>query len=489
MRQRLTSASLGPGSVGAKAPSATERCPPAWFFPVPVRPSRFVAGDPAFAQFNVEAAQDRIPAFAFAKAAGQEVLHYDLQTQLLGNARGRHGSGRSGVYRGRYLKGVGRTPAAANWDDASDIYHASGHLSVGSAIRERLITAFLEARGLGETIVPCEAVLLARLTPAEARAVRREESSSRAHFVASDADLMALTVKPADFARMSNFVFALDHFTGYPQHLGELFLELERQLHPLGERAGLEGSPERIGRALERAFRRGLANFQAYARAGLFWSYLNSNFSLDGRFLDLETPLYFGAPFVGLAVSEPGGVLRRDLLGFEEFGFIQHWRLFLKWLKSRLRWLAEPEVDGLQEARPFLRELSRELAARFPRGHLLFNDEELTARATANLAGPLGLGRRDRASLHELARHEFGWRLYGSERPVPDHAWRPLVAGSAPAPMTPFPRRFEAAGFIAPRLSKDGQAFAAALSQLGSLRDSHELLRALADPARFVPGA
>ena len=269
-----------------------KRRPPSWLFPVPVRPSRFLASDPAFAACNIEVAQDRITSFSFAAAKAKEALFYDLQTQLVGNIAGRHGSGRSGVYRGHYIKGVGRTPAAANWSDGEDIYHGSGHLSAGSASRERLITAFLEARGLGAAIVPCQAVLLGPLSPAEARAVQRGESSSRALFARSDAHMIALTVKPADFARISNFVFALDHFDGTPQHLGELFLDLERYLHPPGARENLEGAPDGIAQTLDMAFRRGLANFRAYARAGLFWFYLNSNFSLDGRFpRSRDTPL------------------------------------------------------------------------------------------------------------------------------------------------------------------------------------------------------
>jgi hypothetical protein len=204
---------------------------PYWLFPVPVRASRFVAADPAFNPFNVEIALDCIASFSFSSEKKEQSLLYDLQTQLAGNSRGRHGSGRSGIYLGHYLKGVGRTPAAANWCDDDDIYHASGHLSVGSAIRERLITAFLEARGLGDTVVPCKTVLAGRLAPEEARAVWLGKSSSRTRFTFGDAHMIALTVKAADFARMSNFVFALDHLDGTPQQLGELFLDLERYLH------------------------------------------------------------------------------------------------------------------------------------------------------------------------------------------------------------------------------------------------------------------
>jgi len=464
---------------------ADGRAPSSWLFPVPVRASRFLAGDASLARFNVEVAQDRIASYSFAAAEKGDALFYDLQTQLQGNSRGRLGSGRSGIYQGHYLKGVGRTPAAANWSDGGDIYHGSGHLSVGSAIREHLITAFLKARGLGAAIVPCEAVLLGPLTPSETRAIRREQSSSRIHFAPADAHMIALTAKPADFARISNFVFALDHFIGTPQRLGELLLDLERYLHPPDAREDLEGAPGGIARALDLAFQRGLANFQAYARIGLFWLYLDSNFSLDGRFLDLETPLFFGAPFVGVSVADIEGTPVRALLGFEEFGFVRHWRLFIAWLKSRLRLLLAPEIGGLREARPYLRELHREITARFSRRHLLYRDVELTARATENLAGALNPGRRDRLRLLELARYALEWRLYRPEKPAPDMAWQPLEC--QPAPATPSPRQYEAASFIEPAASPDGKAFADALRRLGSNLDAGDLLRLLGKPANFVP--
>ena len=455
---------------------------PAWLFPVPVRPSRFAADRPEFAQFNVEVARDRLPAFAFAPAAEAEVLYYDLQTQLTGNSWGRLGSGRSGIYRGHYLKGVGRTPAAANWNEASDLYHGSGHLSVGSAIRERTITAFLEARGLGTTIVPCRTVLVGRLTPAERRAVRQGESSSRAHFTAADAELLALTVKPADFARMSNVVFALNHFEDSPARLGELFLDFEHFLHPPSERTDLEGSPAAIALALDRAFRRGLANFRAHAQAGLFWLYLDSNFTLDGRFLDLETPIYFGAPFVGTVTKGIGPEARTELLGFEEFGLVRHWRAFLRWLRERLRFLAQPGMVSRREARTFLRELARELARAFPAGHLLFDDAALVTGAIANLARPLGLGRCDRGRLRALAELGFPEWVSGHSAHLPATGWQPV--SEPPAPATSQPRRFECTDFSTPGVTAEGKAFADALATLGAERDPRELLRLLAHPTK-----
>ena len=99
-------------------------------FPVPVRESSFAAAAPRWRACNVEDALDLIGAFAFTKQKSGPVLWCDYQTQLDDNARGRLGSGRGGVYRYKYIKGVGRTLTAANWNDAA-------------ALRELLITRFV----------------------------------------------------------------------------------------------------------------------------------------------------------------------------------------------------------------------------------------------------------------------------------------------------------------------------------------------------------
>src|SRR5688572_23415262 len=116
---------------------------PAWLFPVPVRRSRFIDSGPQWSSFNVEVALDRISPWDFSRRKIDRVLYFDYQTQLDNNMPGRHGSGRGGVFHGYYVKGVGRTQAAGNWNNLGDRYHGSGHLSVASALRERLISVAL----------------------------------------------------------------------------------------------------------------------------------------------------------------------------------------------------------------------------------------------------------------------------------------------------------------------------------------------------------
>ncbi len=447
---------------------------PAWLFPVPVRPSRFRASARRWSRYNIQIAYERIAPFSFDNSSTEDaVLYYDYQTQLEPNPFGRLGSGRGGIYFGRYVKGVGRTPAAANWRESRDRYHGSGHLSIASALRERLITVVLTLRGLQNTIVPCETVLVRPLSPAEQLAIRKGATSSDVSFAPADGRMCALTVKPADFARPANFVFALNNFGEGPRYLGRLFLDFERYLRPPRDRKNIEGAPAEIAQALEDAFFRALENFERFARAGLLWFYVRGNFTLDGRFLDLETPYFFGSPFVGIGMPDDPSYARQ-FLGFEEFFLVQYWRRFLEWLHARLIFLCGRGMFVHRESRLFLTQIKREIAARFPRNHLLFQDLELQQRATMNLSSALQLGPSARIRLRRLARSAFQAIVYSAPYPIPDQSWHGV--DFQPAPAHPIPMRYYTPEFFEPKLTPDAENFADALQRLSAIQNVASLL-------------
>ncbi len=450
---------------------------PAWLFPVPVRRSRFHAAGPEWRAHNIEVAFDRISPWDFSKRAIQPVLHFDYQTQLDNNSPGRHGSGRGGIFRGYYVKGVGRTHAAGNWNNLGDRYHGSGHMSVASALRERLISVALEAHGLGDAIVPCESLLLARLRPEERRDAAGGGSSSQASFSPADEHLMALSLKRADFARMSNFVWALDHHCSDDRAFGTLFLDFERYLNPPGEREGIQGEPGSIAHAMDCAFQRGFTNFQRFNRIGAQWIYTQNNFTIDGRFVDLETPLYFGAPFVGLFEQKYSRPLPYAYLGFESFSYVLYWRLFVDWFKGKLRYLTGRGVQDLPAKQAFLREVARQISAVFSPRHMLYDGTRLQQAVVGELAGNLDLGRRSRARLSEYAATCFTGITTVREWPLPDLEWKELAVRPAPISVLPFAITYP--GFVDARVSPAGEAFAAALQRLSSLKDPKKLLEAL----------
>jgi hypothetical protein len=446
--------------------------PPSWWAPVPVRPSRFVAATPSAAQFNVEVALDRVGAFAFGGAAVDDVAYCDLQTHLEGNSPGRLGSGRAAFWRGGYVKGLGRTLLAANWNDAEDRYHGSGHLSASSAIREHLISRRLGARGLGDRIVPCTGLLARTLDDGERAAVAEGRSSARAEVAPADGHLATLTVKPGGFARLSNVVWALEHVRAEPGPVADLFLDVERFLGEAGD-----GEPAAIAAGLAASFERGLEAFARFEAAGLFWVYTQDNFTLDGRYLDLETPLYLGAPFLGAwrRADDPEGPPQR-LAGFEVFSFVRQWRLFLARMGARLRALASPLVAEVPAVRGFVRAVAAAVRGAF-RGHLLFDDEALEARAVARLAALLDAGPRARADIAALARRERLLMLNGRPRPLPDPGW--IAAPFAPARIAPTAVwDFYAAPFVPAHDWREGRAFAEAVARLGALTDVGAFLAA-----------
>jgi hypothetical protein len=450
---------------------------PSWLYPVPVRPSRFLAVARKWAVYNIEVAPGKIAPYCFDRAGVKHpVLFYDFQTHLEQNWPGRLGSGRGGIYRSKYLKGVGRTPAAANWDNPDDRYHGSGHLSVRSALCELLITRFLSARQMSEAIVPCESLLLRPLNRRERRTVRNGGTSSVPNCTAADGVMAALTIKPSDFARHANFVFALNHFSPELREFGSLFLSFEEFLRPPQSRRKIEGSPKDIAEAMSSAFERGLENFRAFARIGLHWVFLQGNVALDGRFLDLETPYFFGRPFIGLRISGSRSGCLRVLLGFEEFGYIRYWRLFLQWMRSRLEMFLAPGVLS-RPARGFVHELICAINKQFPHSHDLYIDAELIRQAVQNLRHPIETGFRSLEQLRKLARFALCSRMYDADDPLPEAGWRRLDA--QPVPASTIPTHFEVASFLDGRLSADADEFNTLIESLGAHRNVRALLEKL----------
>ena len=93
---------------------------------------------------------------------------------------------------------------------------------------------------------------------------------------------------------------------------------------------------------MEAAIDAGFDNFLQFTNIGLFWLYMQNNVTLDGRFLDLETPFYLERPFIGkLTFCVPNGPIEQ-LLGFECFHWIRLWRCFLQWLGNQLELYLQP---------------------------------------------------------------------------------------------------------------------------------------------------
>jgi hypothetical protein len=379
-----------------------------WMVPVPVRRSRFVAMDPSHDVHNLETDLATTGPFGLDPVhAPGELLYADLQTLPLWNPERRLGSGRAGVYRGAYLKGMGRTQLAANWADPDDRYHNTGHMLPSAAVREYLASRAMAALGLAHHICPCEGLLLAPLEHSSDALLAAMLPDAVGRFATADRRLQAITVKPADFARLSNFAWALAH-VGAPSAMGALFYRMHYFLQPPGQRPrdGSGSSPAAIVQALARAIERGIAGFAAYQRAGVFWGSLSNNLTADGRFLDLEVPMLLLRPFLGMVAEERAAWTGHDWFGLEVFTHVQEARAFVTALRERIRFLSRfVFVRGVTH--DFTAELARELDEQLRPEHILWSRARLVDAATAVIVDSLGLDGVRAARVRGIAERQY----------------------------------------------------------------------------------
>ena len=429
-----------------------------WMVPVPVRPAKFRAIDPAHQRLNVEVDLAAIGTFTRGKRIAERSLMYsDLQTNADANVDRRLGSGRAGVFGGHYLKGVGRTLLAGNWNSEGESYHNSGLLFASAAVREYLVSELLRSQGLSHLVNPCTGLLFQRL-PRSFRSHQRAAFSGNLRTAKRpvmlpkvDAHFHAISVKGSQFARFSNFAWWLTHFpqfgaADHPSNIAHLFTLLSEQL---GEGTDAPShsvkdlDAERVARRVASALTRAVNYYLDAWAIGINWGSLHNNFTMDGRFLDLETPTVYpsaiwgvpfnlfdieGKPQERIEFRDPGGYF----VGFAVGGFVLQLQRFLRFLASRLTFLADNSLVGTLEAqfiREFLRALSQELGA----PHVLSSARALSACVIGRMATTLDLSRSESRVLSERFDWMSQYLLFDEKRRKPK-APPPLVLHRADLP-------------------------------------------------------
>ncbi len=403
-----------------------------WNCPVPVRRSTFTSLKPSGRIFNVETDLARIPSFHLMKKPipSGELLYCDLQTSAFGNIPLRAGSGRSGFYQGKYIKGCGRTPLALNWN-MEDPYHNSGHLFPSAALREYLVSRYLEAKGALGTIVPCEGLLF-RPLPRRLKNIADVTFPGKGRGGSSpriDHLFQAITYKSAPFARASNFVWLLDQLANPPtpspdynpiqffSFLGESLRDLTED----GEERDLPAM-ELLGRLYARSLERTFENLAHYFRLGVYWGSFHNNLTIDGRFLDLEVPLLFGGPFLGMFSSLDRPRIRSDERGkftcSSFFLVAQSLRATTDFIRARMDYLLMsgliPRPQQCELASDFLRALTREVQ---PRKHWLYDKRAMNKKILSLLERSLPFDARERASVRRLLDDQ--WKFFARCSPMP----------------------------------------------------------------------
>ena len=380
---------------------------PPWMVPLPgVKANDFRSLHPEHRGLGMITDLARIAPFRRATSVESTapMLWSDLQTRPEGNAHNWIGSARSAVYEGHYLKGVGRTSLALQWNDRSDLLHTSGVLHTSSALREYFISVFAQEMGLEHAIVPCVG-LLVRPMPAELRgyerAIVRQLAIAGAALPSEtrvDDCIQAISVKPASFARMSNITWYCLHAA---RRDGESFLAgFMRHFW-----RGLGGDPQRAGRVdageLAALFYAkvdaGVENLLVAWELGLDWGSLGNNFSLDGRFLDLETPTVFRAPFLGVETDamearRPTISVRSERLpGLAAWHYAMQCRIFVRTILARLREHVGSVYPSNRAAGAFVAQVTEAFESGQTRA-LAFDTSELSRRVRQLVQSRYGMG-------------------------------------------------------------------------------------------------
>ena len=213
------------------------------------------------------------------------------------------GSGRSLFYEGKYLKGIGLTSLAGHWCYDKSGYHSTGAMLASSGIRELMISKILDFSNI-PILQSCEGLLLKKDKDFFSKVNRKIFSSlnkiqkSKIHNI--DKEYSAITVKNGNFCRYSNHVWLMSQNS----------LESRWSLHALLRSISLdlfkveENDIALIFSEVFRFFILGWKNLLAAQNIGLCWGSFNNNFTTQGKFVDLETYTFIGAPFIAYHKSK-----------------------------------------------------------------------------------------------------------------------------------------------------------------------------------------
>ncbi|NJN24373.1 MAG: hypothetical protein HC810_08320 [Acaryochloridaceae cyanobacterium RL_2_7] len=357
-----------------------------------------------------------------------DLLWADLQSSSGKNELLRLGSGRSAFYQGAYLKGIGRTSLAANWNDTSDIYHGTGHMYASPAVREYISSVFLKAQGLEYTIVPCTDFLLRPMDSDFYQGHLSLCEQRQYDMPLVDKTLQAITVKPGDFARPGNIVWLLSRMSPQADQLITLcHCLMNWSLPPSQNHQTHQVTPSAVIEAINFGIYQGVRNIQLHNQLGLFWGSIMNNYALDGRFLDLENATFIAPGLVGEFVSQgqspvcatPNAMRDRSpsILGMEVLGYAKASRDFVLRIKVELQRLYSEAIDDT--CKSWLSQMLQAWESVFSPGSLLFNTAVLKEMAIAPYI-ERGGNMEIASQLADLLLSDLGLNSSESEDMMPD---------------------------------------------------------------------
>lgn len=396
-----------------------------WTVPVPIKKSSFVPLNQKHKKFNVEVDLSRIATFTdrLRPIRSDQLLYSDLQTNTDVNLEQRLGSGRSGFFRGKYLKGVGRTLLAGNWNAPIDLYHSSGLLLSTAAIREYLISNYFESKNAAHLINPCEGILFKKTPKSFFNHSRRIFKGTfdiygvkTPKFAPVDSLFQAITIKNGGFCRFSNMTWWLDHFPQYHfqderaqiAFFFEIFYEALEGFSFLKSKKNLDA--DEIAMCFARTVEKSIHFFMDVWSMGIGWGSFHNNFTIDGRFLDLETPSIYPYPLVGVVLNGVKVKDRQKTIStngyqyfqcFEVIHYIRQIQYFLSFLRMKLKFLVENNLI-LKNEKIFTNDFLERLTFYFDKNHPIFSQKRLSDIIVSKIESRLHLSKREAREVEHL---------------------------------------------------------------------------------------
>jgi hypothetical protein len=318
-----------------------------WHYPVTLEEGAFTGFQKDSHLYNVVVAKSQFPGrfnelILDPKKSSKLILGQADMQCVFGRPLIMLGSGRSLFYKNHYLKGVGITGLVNNWAQSGDPYHGSGHLLASSGMREFLISEYIRSMDMEHLIVPCTDILLEKSCNNRKYLSQRTYARAKSgHAPNVDLSLSALTVKEGGFCRYSNILWYLAH------QAEDNFLAVDFLLRTFAtvENPNLTDKElssltidDSLG-SLKKILDRGFYNLVESGLNGIRWGSINNNFSLDGRFLDLELPLVFDGPIFGKVLTKK--YIDANPIAFECFHYTSQMRKFIVYLRNFLETFIE----------------------------------------------------------------------------------------------------------------------------------------------------
>ncbi len=310
-----------------------------------------------------------------------DIAFCDLQRGIGATLEKSLGSGRSCFYKNLYFKGIGRTPLVKSWVDPEDILHSNGLLLTSGAIREVAFSLFVKR--ISHCINPVRSLSLTRGTNYSRKVVNNLYLSSGIDPDKIESNYIAQTIKQGNFIRFSNIRWLIGNLGTYFVNQNDLetleFLiscidhGLQKNSHD-SLVIKSQRSPRLIFKELFEGVITAIKNVVELNTSGVKLGSLGNNFALDGRFIDLEVPVFVGSHQLCTHLLKDRHALSEI---FECLGPLFQYRLYIEefgqWLKN------SRDNSPFQKAKNYLQHLHDEFQLEAEIYRWLWEDDKVTS--------------------------------------------------------------------------------------------------------------